>query len=262
MNINYDELSEITVKNQEELDTVPNDFGGRICIEFGTYFNPAIVKGRYKRSVVARGNSSVVARGNSSVVAWENSSVEARGNSSVVARGNSSVEAWENSSVVGRENAQIVDCLRGGKIEITGNARIVYNPKNIEEYMKFYGIKHTKKKGIFYKAVRKRNERYFSDRDSEFEYFIGKTAECKCGLDANIEKDCGSGIHLSHLAWCLDFGKSWDDLAILECEASLENVIVPLNCGKVRTDKVKVLREVPLEECGVYGKILAGRRRK
>ena len=203
---------------------------------------------------MAWGNSSVVARGNSSVEAW--------GNSSVVAWGNSSVVAWENSSVKGQANAQIVDCLRGGKIEITGNARIVYNPKNIEEYMDFYGIKHTKKKGIFYKAVRKRNERYISDYDSTFEYTIGKTAECRYDLDTDIEEDCGSGIHLSHLAWCLDFGRNWDDLAILECEADLNNIIVPLNCGKIRTDKVKVLREVPLEECGVYGKILAGRMQK
>lgn len=32
--------------------------------------------------------------------------------------------------------------------------------------------------------------------------------------------------------------------------------------GKVRTSKVKVLREVPLEECGVFGKIIAKRLNK
>ena len=30
--------------------------------------------------------------------------------------------------------------------------------------------------------------------------------------------------------------------------------------GKVRTSEAKVIREVPLEECGLFGKILARRR--
>ena len=334
MNIDYEKLEEITVKSQEELDAIPESFKGRIYIEFGTYFNPAVVSKRYGRSVVARGNSSVVARenssvearenssvvawenssvvargnssvvarenssvearenssvvawenssvearGNSSVVAWENSSVEARGNSSVVARENSSVEArenssvvaWENSSVEARENssvdgqgnAQITDCLRDGRIKVQGNARIVYNPRNIEEYMAFYGIKHTKTKAIFFKAVHKKNDFYVSDKDSSFEYHIGKSAKCEDDLNTDINEECGSGIHIAHLDWCLNYGRNWNDLAILECEAAIKDIIVPLyGNGKVRVDKVKVLREVPLEECGVYGKILAKRRK-
>ena len=31
--------------------------------------------------------------------------------------------------------------------------------------------------------------------------------------------------------------------------------------GKVRTSKVKVLRKVPIEKCGVYGKILANNKK-
>ena len=104
--IDYEKLSEITVKSQEELNEIPLDFKGRIYVEFGTYWNKAVVKNKYYYSVEARGNSSVVARENSSVVARENSSVEAWGNSSVVARENSSVEAWENSSVVARETVK------------------------------------------------------------------------------------------------------------------------------------------------------------
>lgn len=86
-NIDYSKLEKITVKSQSELDAIPDDFVGRIYIEFGTACDKAVVRKRYRRKVVARGNSSVVARGNSSVEAWENSSVEARENSSVVARG-------------------------------------------------------------------------------------------------------------------------------------------------------------------------------
>ena len=277
MNIDYNKLTEITVKSQEELDMIPIDFSGRIYIEFGTYYAPAIVIKKYGKSVVAmenssveawgnssvvaRGNSSVVARENSSVVAWGNSSVVAWGNSSVVARENSSVVALENSSVEGNGNAQIIDRLKGGKIEITGNARIVYMPKTIDEYCSFYGIERTKKKGKFFKAVRiDNNGKFVSDRDRNFIYEIGKKVKAD-GLDTNTAEDCGHGIHMAHLLWCLDYGKNWDDLAILEVEADLDKIIIPDGCqGKIRCLEVKVLREVPLEECGIYGKILAKKR--
>ena len=241
--IDYEKLEEITVKSQKELDNIPLDFKGRIYIEFGTFEGKAIVKNKYCRSVVARENSSVVAWGNSSVEAWENSSVIARGNSSVEARG----------------NTQVVDRQINGKIQISGNARKVYMPKNIKEFMNYYGIKHTKTKAIFYKAVRKINNEYCADRDNDFKYEIGKTKEEKC--DTDINNTCSYGINISHLNWALNFGKDWDKLAIIEVETKISDIVMPIDTdGKVRTSKVKVLREVPLEECGLYGKILAKRR--
>ena len=288
----YDELEEITVKSQKELDDIPLDFKGRIYIEFGVWGNRAIVKHNYYRSVVARGNSSVVAWDNSSVVAWENSSVVAwenssvvaRENSSVVARENSSVVAWDNSSVVAWDNSsvvaygnssvvargnssveaqgntQVVDRQWNGKIQISGNARKVYMPKNIHEFMDFYGIRHTKTKAIFYKAVRKDEEGIFrADYNSDFVYEIGKVK--KEESDTNIRENCGRGIHISHLNWALNFGSDWSDLAILEVETKIEDIVMPENTdGKVRTCRVKVIREIPLEECGAYGKILARRK--
>ena len=211
---------------------------------------------------MAWGNSSVVARGNSSVVAWENSSVVAWGNSSVVAWGNSSVVARGNSSVVATANAQITDRLQGGRIEITGNARIVYMPRTIEEYCAFYGIKHNKKSGKFFKCVHKgSNGVFYSDQDSSFTYEIGKKAVAD-SLDKDTNEDCGHGIHIAHLAWVLDYGRDWDDLAILEVETDLDGIILPDGClGKVRCAEVTVLREMPLEECGLSGKILAKRRK-
>jgi len=233
-------------------------------------------------SVVARENSSVVARGNSSVEARENSSVEARENSSVVARenssveawenssveawGNSSVEAWENSSVVARENSSVVaqgncqvvdypDKWAQPKIKISGNARIVYNPKTINEFMDFYGIKHTKTKAIFYKAVRKIDGKYVSDWNRSFEYVIGKTKKEVCNED--VYEDCGRGIHIAHLNWALNFGSCWSDLAIIEVETKIKDIVMPIYTeGKVRTSEIKVLREVPLNECGIYGKMI------
>ena len=205
-------------------------------------------------------NSAVVALGNSSVVAWENSSVVAWENSAVVAWENSSVVAWENSSVVAWGNSQIVDC-GSSSITTSGNARIVYNPRTLDEYISFYpGIKETGDTVRLYKAVHKRDGKYFSDYDSAFEYIPGET----CAADrvsADVHEDCGEGIHIAHLDWCVTFGFSWADLAILEVEAKKSEIVVPLNGGgKVRTRSVKVIREVPLEERGPMGKAIASRR--
>ena len=258
----YSKLDEIIVKSQAELDEIPTDFQGRIYIEFGTWYNQAIVSKRYPRYVEARGNSNVVARENSNVEARENSNVEAWENSNVVAWGNSNVEAWGNSNVVANANVQVVDYLQGAKIKISGNARIVYNPKSIHEFMDFYGIKHTKTTAIFYKAVHKSDDKYFADYNSDFVYSIGQTAKVE-ELDTDTENECGRGIHISTQHFALSFGQNWKDLAIIEVEAKIEDIVLPKNSnGKVRTSKVKVLREVSLEECGIYGKILAKRRLK
>ena len=68
---------------------------------------------------------------------------------------------------------------------------------------------------------------------------------------------------MSHLQYALDFGRDWMDLAILEVEADMDGIILPNGCpGKVRCAEVKVIREVPLEECGIMGKILLKRMRR
>ena len=220
-------------------------------------------------SVVAWDNSSVVAWGNSSVVARDNSSVEARDNSSVVAWGNSSVEAWGNSSVVAwgnspvvaRGNSQIVDAARNNNIEISGNARIVYIPSNIDEYIDSYGLDATDTTVKLYKAVHFYYGAYHADYDRKFIYTIGDIVTPDNGFTNSVLSSCGAGIHLAHKAWAISYGANWPDLAILECECEKSDVLVPLyGDGKVRARKAKVLREVPLEECGLYGKIIAKRR--
>ena len=220
-------------------------------------------------SVVAHGNSSVVAWGNSSVVAYDNSSVEAHGNSSVVAYDNSSVEAHGNSSVVAYDNSsveaygnsQIVDAARNNNIEISGNARIVYNPSSIDEYIDFYGLDATDTTVKLYKAVHFYDGKYHADYNDAFTYTIGETVKPNNGFSDDATLSCGAGIHLAHKAWAVNYGAGWPDFAILECECEKTDVLVPLySDGKVRARKAKVLREVPLEECGLYGKILAKRR--
>lgn len=230
----YDKLDKVIVHNQEEMDDIPLSYRGRIYIESTLGVR---ISNKYFWAVVARGNSSVEA--------WDNSSVE----------------AWENSSVERNANSQVLDCQINGRILVSGNSRGVHLPKTIDEYLSFHGIKHTKTKAIFYKAVHKAEGIYISDHDSDFVYSIGEEKTEIC--DTNTEVECSHGIHISYLAWALDFGSGWTDFAILEVETNISDVILPNNSdGKVRTSKIRVLREIPLEECGIYGKILARRREK
>ena len=191
--------------------------------------------------MLQRDNASVEARGNSSVEAWDNASVEARGNSSIVANG----------------NVRVVDYLQGAKIKISGNARIVYMPKSIFEFMDFYGIEHNKTTAKFFKAVHKKNDtEFYSDYDKSFMYVVGESYKEQC--DADINKNCGVGLHIAHLNWALNYGARWDNLAIIEVETKIDNIVLPKDTdGKVRTKQLKVLREVPLSDCGIYGKILS-----
>lgn len=133
-------------------------------------------------------------------------------------------------------------------------------PKSIFEFMDFYGVKHTKTKAMFYKAVHKQDGIYKSSYNRSYSYKIGETKKEEC--DPSAQNACGKGLHIAHLDWALRFGERWGDLAILEVETKISDIVMPTDTdGKVRTSELKVLREVPLEECGVYGKIL-GRRRK
>ena len=254
-------MNEKIVTSQAELDAIPVDYNGRIIIKFGTPNNRAVVDNKYLRSVEAWGNSSVAVWGNSSVVAWGNSSVVAWGNSFVEARGNSSVEAWENSSVEARENSQIVDAARRGNIKTSGNARIVYNPSTIEEWADSNDIKIENGKIRLYKAVHKRGHGcYVSDWDTDFVYNIGDTA-CSNGFTTDPEESCGYGIHMAAASWACTYGSNWSDLALIELEADVAEIVVPLyETRKVRAPKAKVLREVPLEEAGLIGKMLAKRK--
>ena len=212
----------ITVRSQAELNMIPLDTNDVIRVEFGTPWVPAVVRNRYKYRVEARENSSVVARG----------------------------------------NTQIVDYMEGATIQLSDNARTVYMPRNVEEYMNFYGIKHDKTHALFFKAVHLIDGVYCSDRDRSFHYNIGQKAIAD-GFDTNPLEDCGQGIHFSHMGWALDYGRGWSDLAIIEVKAKIKDVLLPkYSHGKVRAPQVEVIREVPLDECGVFGKILLKRRKE
>jgi hypothetical protein len=218
------------------------------------------VEAREHSSVVAWEHSSVVARGNSSVEAWENSSVEAREHSSVVARENSSVVARENSSVDAQANVQIVKFSDTAKLTIAGNARIVNGyPQSIEEYLDLHGIAHKDGIATLYKSVRPDLCSFHSG--PRVQYVIGETVRQDC--DPDVSRNCSVGLHVSHLAWALDFGRSATDgkpFRVIEIAVPISAIVLPSECdGKVRTPELTVLREVPAEEWGLYGRILAKR---
>nr|DAR44577.1 MAG TPA: hypothetical protein [Caudoviricetes sp.] len=213
-------MNEKIVNSQAELDAISVDYNGRIIIKFGTPYNRAVVNKRYKLPVVA----------------------------------------WENSSVVARGNSQVVDTCRRGNIKTSGNARIVCNPDNISDWAEANDITITDGKIRLYKAVHKRDGEYVADWDSQFVYSIGKVAEAD-GFTRMPSEDCGHGIHMATLAWSVAYGCNWKDIALLELETDADEVVVPLyETGKVRAPKALVIREVPLEEAGIMGKILAKRR--
>lgn len=216
------------VTSQAELDAIPVDYNGRIIIKFGTPGARAVVSKKYLFSVCA----------------YDNSSVCANGNSSVYANGNS----------------QVVDAHRSGNIKVSGNARIVYNPDNIADWASANGITITDGKIRLYKAVHKRDGKYVADWNNNFTYTIGAVAEAN-GFTTDPVEDCGQGIHMATLGWSAAYGRGWGDIALLELETDADEIVVPLyETGKVRAPKALVIREVPLEEAGIMGKILAKRR--
>ena len=257
--IDYKTAQEVIVTNQTEMNAIPLDYKGRIIIKADQQIT---VRNRYYRSVEARDNSSVEAWDNSSVEARENSSVVAWGNSSVEALGNSSVVARANSSVVAWWNAQVLDRTLTHHITVSGNARIVYDPRTPKEYADHIGAAVSDGKIRLYKAVHKQDGRYRSNFNKSFEYIIGNIVEAD-SLTTVTTEDCGHGIHAASVEWCLNYGDGWPDLAILEVEMDLDGLVVPVGgAGKVRAAKCRVIREVPLEECGLYGRILARRRKE
>ena len=111
-----------------------------------------------------------------------------------------------------------------------------------------HAVESKLKKAIMYKAVHKSdNGEYYSNYDQNFKYRIGETKEENCLKDNS--NSCSQGIHISHKVWAVNFGKVWDDMALLECEVSEKDIVVSKDCdGKVRASKIKVIREVPKSE--------------
>ena len=191
--------------------------------------------------------------------AWGNATVEASDNATVEASGNATVEASGNATVRAWGNVQILNLSCRGALQTFANARIVFMPHDLPEFLAFHGIEVLDGKVRMYKAVH--GDDLHSQYDSRFKYGVGKTIIHDC--DQNQNEDCGRGLHISTLNWALDFGRDWDDLRIIECEVPVDKIVFSFgSTGKVRTSELTVLRVVPLDECGVFGKILAKKQTK
>jgi len=196
---------------------------------------------------------------------WENSQVkEMRENSQVKEmRGNSQVkEMWGNSSINLFDGLLFV-CKGFNFVRLkTSNTRglindtstIVIAPiieNNFDVFSKYYPFSFDKKSAILYKAVHKKDNKYIANHQF-FEYKIGEIAIEK-ETTKTTTQSCYKGLHISHLQYAVNFGKSWNDFVILECEVAIKDIIISKDCdGKVRTSKLKVLREVPKKEYQQY----------
>ena len=135
----------------------------------------------------------------------------------------------------------------------------MYNPDNITDWAEGNDIPIVDGKIKLCKAVHKRGTEYVSDWDRDFFYEIGEMAVAT-GFTADPEENCGEGIHMATASWACAYAQYWNDIALLELEADAAEIVVPLyETGKVRAPKAKVLREVPLEEAGLIGKMIAKR---
>jgi hypothetical protein len=198
-------------------------------------------------TVIAYDSSTVIAYGSSTVIAYDSSTVTACDSSTVIAYDSSTVTAYDSSTVIAYSYSQVVDC-DDCDITLSGCARRVTLPANIQEYSDWYGIPIVDGKIKLYKAVRKHETGvYHSDYDPEFLYSVGKEYEQDC--DTNRNEQCARGLHVAYLDWAVNYCCDWMNAAILEVEVPIECIVVPRNTdGKIRTSKLKVLREVPREE--------------
>ena len=136
--------------------------------------------------------------------------------------------------------------LRGGN---NGGTVIVIPPcdNTFEWFKKSFPVETKGEYAILYKAVRKRDGKYYSYYDENFEYIIGE--EKTTNIDTDVNNECSFGIHISHKHWAIKFGCEWPDITILELRVLIKDIVIPTKCdGKVRTSKAFVVREVPQSE--------------
>lgn len=201
----------------------------------------------YNHSIVTLYSSSVAtAFDYSTVKAYDTSFIKAFDSATVSSYDLSVVTTYSEGAISAYGSSQVIN-LNHNKITLSGLAREVTLPENIEEYSNWYNIPIIDGKIKLYKAVHKDADGYYSNYDPNFRYSIRAEYEIDCDKDTNDE--CGYGLHASRLDWAIDYGHDWSNAAILEVEIPVECIVVPKNGnGKIRTSKLKVLREVPKEE--------------
>ncbi len=239
---------EIIIKTQKELNDLPVDYNGTIYIEGGTQDNPLVLKTKYEQAFV-------IVRGNAQIIMWENSVVQRMRENSVVQDiyGEAMVSAYGNNKITAH-GYNIIRTSQSNKKNLTlvmgKDCHLIVVPDfqpTFKEFIKRFPIEVKGKTAILYKSVHKINGGYFSDNDRSFGYKIGEVK--KHENSPSKENSCAVGLHVAEKHWAIAYGSSWDDMALLECEVPIKNIIVAKDCdGKVRTSQLKVIREVPKEQ--------------
>lgn len=103
----------------------------------------------------------------------------------------------------------------------------------------------------YYKAVRKIGGKYISGWDNRTEYIPGEVLETE--TDKNPDRVAVKGIHIASLEFAQKYGDMWDDVAILELEVDVKDIVIPDAKDQLRASRVKVVREVPFGEMGEWG---------
>jgi hypothetical protein len=97
-----------------------------------------------------------------------------------------------------------------------------------------------------YKLVNEKNEWPFN---GGLVYTVGKTVSAKADKDEN--EQCGEGINLATLPWCMNEYK--DGFKVLLCEFTAKDIAaIPIGTdGKFRVSRCKVVKEVDLKALGL-----------
>jgi hypothetical protein len=132
-------------------------------------------------------------------------------------------------------------------VRVIKQNQVDYKKEQFKAFSTMYPVEFTKTIVTLYKAVHKIDGKYIADYDKKTEYVIGENKEIPC--DSSTDVSCSNGIHVSYKMWAINFGQNWEDMALLECEVAIKDIVVGSDCdGKVRTSKIKVIREVPKTE--------------
>ena len=259
-------MKTIIVKSQEELEKISLDFDGEIYIEGGTKENPLNLKINFQYAVViVRGSAYLESVYGSAQIRYVSDSAQIRSVSDSAQIGSVSGSAQielAGEAMVSAYSAKKIVCSGYNIVKIRKsdrkNVHLVMNKQStlviipdfkptFAEFVKRYPVQVKDKTAILYKAVHKKDGRYFSENQKDFEYIIGETKTH--GIDKSTDESCGVGLHVSFKGWAIGFGAGWDDMALLECEVPIKNIVVARDCdGKVRTNLLKVIREIPKEE--------------
>jgi len=259
--------SEIIVTTQKEFDSIPLDYKGRIeikdtkeylCINksfndaYITVYGNATIEYVYDNATIesVSGNATIkYVSGNATIkYVYDNATILLlTGLASVVLLYSAKKIIAKGMNLIRQIGTEKIDMDLGKDVTFVQIKKTIKEDTTFTMFSKLYPVDTNGKKAILYKAVHKINDKYIADYDETTEYIIGETKEIEC--DTSIEESCSKGIHLSHLNWARLFGKNWEDLAILECETNIKDIIVSKDCdGKVRTSKVKILRELNKDE--------------